>query len=54
MKNGELLTNDSETTITIDSDTELIAVFNLTNTWDGPSVTNINEISHIKYFAPLP
>lgn len=45
--NGELLTNDPETTITIDSDTELIAVFNLTNTWDGPSVTNINEIQYI-------
>ena len=45
--NGQLLTNDPETTITANCDIELVAVFALTNTWDGTGIANISEIQYI-------
>ncbi|MBR5341759.1 MAG: hypothetical protein IK151_07525 [Erysipelotrichaceae bacterium] len=53
-KNGEEFSTDYEVTVTIDGPTDFIAVFGLSNGWDGPTASTIEEVKTIGDVLALP
>ena len=53
-KNGEDYSTDYEFTVTIDAPTDFIAVFGLSNGWDGPTASSIDEVKTIGDVLGLP